>query len=87
MSRTSKTLQHAERVGTAELRGNLAKHLRAVGAGRALVIQDRGRDAYLLSKLADESPPSVFGCMRDRTDHGAAAVVNAAEPWSPGVMP
>lgn len=76
-----------ERVGTAELRGNLAKYLRTVESGHPLIIQDRGRDAYLLSKLASGAAPSIFGCMRDRTDHVPGSVTNAGESWSPGAMP
>lgn len=78
---------HAERVGAAEFRGNLAKYLKQASAGRPVIIQERGRSAYVLVKLEDESPPSIFGCMSERTEYVVGTVVNAAERWSPGAMP
>lgn len=85
--KTRASVAHAERVGTAEFRGNLAKYLKQASAGRPVIIQERGRSAYVLAKLDDEPRPSVFGCMSDRTEYVAGTVVNAAERWSPGVMP
>ena len=78
---------HAERVGTAEFRGNLAKYLKQAKSGTPVIIQGRGRVAYLLLKFEGEASPSAFGCMRERTRYMPGAVVNAAEPWSPGAMP
>jgi antitoxin (DNA-binding transcriptional repressor) of toxin-antitoxin stability system len=95
MSRTAKKdplvrvpTSHAERVGAAELRGNLAKYLRHAKAGRAVIIQERGRTAYVLVRFAEEPAASVFGCMRERTTYTRGAVVNAApSEWGPGEMP
>lgn len=81
------SLERADRVGTAEFRGNLAKYLKQVSAGRPVVIQERGRSAFVLLKLEEEPLPSVFGCMRHRTEIAAGAVVNAAERWSAGGIP
>lgn len=78
---------HATRIGTAEFRRHLAKYLEAANAGRPVVIQGRGRNAYLLLKVEDERPASVFGCMRERTDYAAGTVVNATEEWKSGEMP
>lgn len=80
-------MSHAERVGSAKFRGNLAKYLKQVKSGRPVVIEERGRSAYVLLKFEEEESTSVFGCMRERTDYAAGTVVNAAEPWSPGAMP
>jgi prevent-host-death family protein len=77
----------AERVGTAEFRGNLAKYLKQAKAGTPVVIQERGRSAYVLSRFEEGPKASAFGCMRERTGYTAGAVVNATEPWTPGGMP
>jgi hypothetical protein len=78
----------AERVGTAEFRGNLAKYLRQAESGHPVVIQGRGRSTYVLRKLEeDEVAASVFGCMRERTLYAAGAVVSATEEWTPGPLP
>ena len=77
----------SDAVGTAELRANLAKYLARASAGRPVIIQDRGRRAFIISKLEEEAPRSVFGCMRERTEYVAGAVVNAGEPWRAGAMP
>lgn len=90
MSRRAKSAETAparsDHVGTAEFRGNLAKYLRRVRAGGSVVIQERGRDAYLLSKF-EPRPTSIFGCMRERTEYVSGSVVNAAEAWSAGLLP
>jgi hypothetical protein len=80
------SVAHAEHVGTTEFRGNLAKYLKQASAGRPVIIQERGRDAYILLKFEDE-PPSIFGCMRERTEYVSGTIVNAVESWSPGLMP
>ncbi len=78
---------HAERVGTAEFRGNLAKYLKQAKAGRPVIIQERGRGAYLLLKFEEEASRPAFGCMRDLTEYVGGTVVNADESWLPGAMP
>ena len=78
---------HSEAVGTAEFRANLAKYLRQAGAGRPVIVQERGRNAYVLTKVEDERPESILGCMRERTEYAAGEVVNAAEQWRAGTMP
>jgi len=85
--KTKKNTTRARRVGVAELRGNLATYLRAAKAGQPILIQERGRSAYVLTRFEEEPLPSVFGCMRDRTDYVAGAVVNAGEEWPSGRMP
>jgi prevent-host-death family protein len=81
------SVAHAERVGVAEFRGNLAKYLKQASAGRPVIIQERGRGACVLLALEDEPAPSIFGCMKDRTAYVCGAVVNAAERWPSGGMP
>lgn len=76
-----------EHVGTADFRKKLAKYLKHSEAGGIVVIRDRGRDAYVLTKLDAPSNPSGFGCMRERTEYQEDAVVNATEAWRPGKMP
>lgn len=78
---------HADRVGTAEFRGNLAKYLKQAESGRPIIIQEHGRSAYVLLKFEEGASTSAFGCMRERTEYASGAVVNADEPWSPGDMP
>lgn len=78
---------HAERVGAAEFRGNLAKYLKQAKSGRPVIIQERGRSAYVLLKFEEEASMLAFGCMRERTEYTAGAIVNADEPWAPGAMP
>jgi prevent-host-death family protein len=78
---------HAQRVGAAEFRGNLAKYLKQAKAGTPVIIQERGRSAYVLSRFEEGPKLSAFGCMRERTQYTAGAVVNASEPWPPGGMP
>lgn len=78
---------HSEAVGTAEFRANLAKYLKQASAGRPVLVQERGRSAYVLSRLESELPPSIVGCMRERTQYSAGAVVNASEQWRAGDMP
>jgi prevent-host-death family protein len=78
---------HAEAVGTAEFRANLAKYLKQASAGRPVIVQGRGRSAYVLSKLEDAAPPSIVGCMRERTEYAAREVVNASEQWRSGAIP
>lgn len=78
---------HGQRVGAAEFRGNLAKYLKQAKSGTPVIIQERGRSAYVLLKFEEGDPASAFGCMRDRTEYVAGAVVNAGESWRPGAMP
>lgn len=51
-----------------------------------MIVQEHGRNAYLLTKLEETPPPSIVGCMRERTDCAAGEVVNASEPWDPGPL-
>lgn len=81
------SISQADCVGTAEFRGNLAKYLKQAKLGRPVVIQERGRRAFLLTLVEEDAPRSVFGCMRARTEYMAGTIVNAAESWSTGVMP
>ncbi len=82
-----KPSDRAERVGTAEFRRNLATYLKRADTGVPVIIQDRGRDAYLLSRIEDEERDSVVGGMRERTEYTPGTVVNALERWRPGEMP
>ena len=79
----------ADHVGTAEFRAQLAKYLERARAGRAVVIQERGRDAYVLVRFDDArgEASQPFGCMRARTEYAEGAIVSGAETWSPGKMP
>ena len=81
------SVAQGERVGIAEFRGHLAKYLKQASSGRPVVIQERGRSAYVLLKLDDEAVPSIFGCMRGRTEYAAGSVVNARVRGSAGAMP
>lgn len=76
----------AESVGIAELRANLAKYLKVAASGRPVVVRERGRDAYVLTRYQPQDA-AAFGCMRDRTQYTEGAVLNADEDWSPGEMP
>jgi prevent-host-death family protein len=79
---------HAERVGTAEFRGNLAKYLKHAKSGHPVIIQERGRSAYVLVKFEEADAAPAFGCMRKRTEYTAGTVFNAApESWTAGNMP
>ena len=78
---------HAERVGSAEFRGNLAKYLKQAKSGRPVIIEERGRSVYVLLRFEESESASVFGCMRERTEYVAGAIVNATERWSPGTLP
>lgn len=86
-SRVAVPSSHAQRVGTSELRGNLAKYLKLAKAGTTVIIQERGRNAYVLLRMEDEAVPDAFGCMRDRTEYVPGAVVGAVEPWRAGRIP
>lgn len=77
----------SDTVGTAEFRANLAKYLKQASAGRPVIVQERGRDAYVLSKLEEAPPASIVGCMRERTEYTSGEVVNASERWRAGAMP
>jgi prevent-host-death family protein len=77
----------SEAVGTAEFRANLAKYLRQARTGRPVLIQERGRSAYVLSRLDEVPPSSIVGCMRERTECSSGVVVNAREQWRAGDMP
>jgi len=81
------SLAHATRVGSAELRANLAKYLKLVKGGRPLIVQERGKSAYVLLKYEEQPPESVLGCLRDRTEYVRGTVVNAKEAWSAGELP
>lgn len=70
---------NAERVGSAEFRGNLAKYLRQAKSGRPVIVQERGKSAYLLLKFEEPESPSVFGCMRQQTEYVAGSIYNADE--------
>jgi len=76
-------------VGVAELRRELARYLRAAEAGREIVIQDRGRDAFVLRRYEPERDPKGigFGCMRDQTEYTAGTIWNADEAWAAGELP
>jgi antitoxin (DNA-binding transcriptional repressor) of toxin-antitoxin stability system len=74
-------------VGAAEFRGNLAKYLKQARSGVPVIIQERGRSAYMLLKFEEEATASAFGCMRQRTEYTTGDVVNADEPWAAGRMP
>jgi len=73
--------------GSAELRANLAKYLKLVKGGRPLIVQERGKSAYVLLKYEEQPPESVLGCLRDRTEYVRGTVVNAKEAWSAGELP
>ena len=87
MSRSSKSSATAERVGAAEFRTNLAKYLKLARSGRKVIIQQRGRNAFVLTRFEEGAPTTVLGCMRDRTQCAEGAVINARETWSAGEMP
>ena len=75
------------RVGTAEFRTNLAKYLRLAETGHRVVILQRGKGACVLSRFDGNAPAPVLGCMQDRTEMAAGAVVNAGEAWEGGALP
>jgi prevent-host-death family protein len=77
----------AERVGTAEFRGNLAKYLSQARSGRPVVVQERGRDAYVLIKFEQEGETPPFGCVADRTDYARGVVLGTDETWRAGSLP
>jgi prevent-host-death family protein len=78
---------HAEHVGTAEFRAHLAKYLESARSGRPVVIQERGKDAYVLVRFEEAGARRPFGCMSGRTEYAEGAIVNASEKWAPGDMP
>lgn len=82
-----KSMVDAERVGTTELRGNLAKYLKKAKAGSPIIVQERGVDTYVLQAYQPEAAPSVFGGLRERTRYHADAVPNATEAWTSGELP
>lgn len=71
----------ADHVGTTDLRANLAKYLRRVKAGRIVIVQERGEDAYVITKV-EPKRRSGRGCMRDRTTYVEGAILNADEDWT-----
>ena len=75
------------RVGIAEFRGNLATYLERARSGQPIIIQERGRNAYVLSSFVETAPATTFGCMRTRTEYLAGSIVNARESWAAGEMP
>jgi antitoxin (DNA-binding transcriptional repressor) of toxin-antitoxin stability system len=85
--RASGPLVFAESVGSAEFRANLAKYLKQARSGRPVIIRERGKSSFLLSRLDDDGADTVLGCMRDRTEYVRGAVVNARETWSGGGLP
>jgi prevent-host-death family protein len=85
--RLGATTTTAERVGTAEFRGNLAKYLKQARAGRPVIVQGRGRDAYVLIRLEEDGEPPPFGCLADRTDYAREGVLGAEERWRAGKLP
>lgn len=78
---------HARSVGASELRGNLAKYLKLAKAGTTVIIQERGRNAYVLLRFEDDAERPAFGCLRERTEYVSGAVVSAREDWRPGELP
>jgi antitoxin (DNA-binding transcriptional repressor) of toxin-antitoxin stability system len=74
-------------VGTAEFRTNLAKYLKLARAGQNVVILQRGRIAFVLSRFEEAAPLPVLGCLRDRTEYVQGAVLNAKESWDGGDLP
>jgi prevent-host-death family protein len=84
---TRKPPSHAaESVGIADLRANLAKYLKLAAMGRPVIVRERGRAAYVLTRY-QEQEDEVFGCMRERTQYTEGTVLNADESWPPGAMP
>jgi prevent-host-death family protein len=77
----------AERVGIAKLRGNLARYLEQARAGRPVIVQERGRDAYVLIRLEEDGETPPFGCLADRTDYARDVVLGAKERWRAGELP
>lgn len=86
MAGPRKPLQVAESVGVAELRANLAKYLKLAASGRAVIVRERGRPAFVLTRY-QEPDEGIFGCMKDRIRYTEGTVLNANETWSPGDMP
>ena len=86
-SRSPVAAAHAERVGTAEFRAHLAKYLERAKSGRTVIIQERGRNAYVLLRFEDGGRPPPFGCMRGRIEYTSGAVVGGSEQWAAGEMP
>ncbi|MGH7283403.1 MAG: hypothetical protein ACRELY_17890 [Polyangiaceae bacterium] len=84
MNRTQRS--KAEHVGTADFRANLAKYLRRVKLGRVLVVQERGKDSFMISKI-EPLADSGRGCMKDRTTYEPGAILNAEEDWTPPDFP
>ena len=74
-------------VGTTELRGNLARFLKQARSGTPVIIKERGRKAYVLSRFEEPAAPAAFGCLRERTRYAAGAVVSARESWPAGKLP
>lgn len=87
LTKVARSAADAERVGIAELRGNLAKYLKQAKAGRVVIIQERGRSAYVLASFAAAAPASVLGCMRSRTEYTSGALIGATEDWDAGSLP
>ncbi len=81
-----KPRSHAESVGIADLRANLAKYLKLAAMGRPVIVRERGRAAYVLTRY-QEQEDEVFGCMRERTQYTEGTILNADESWPPGTMP
>lgn len=79
-------VDESETVGVSEFRAKLAKYFEQVSEGRTVVIRERARSAYVLSALEEVPPPSIVGCMRERTEL-TCDVVNASESWRPGDLP
>ena len=78
--------QVGESVGIAELRANLAKYLKQASAGRPIIVRERGRPTWILTRY-QERQEDVFGCMKERTRYEQGTVLNADESWLPGKMP
>ncbi len=87
LTKVASSAAGAERVGITELRGNLAKYLKQAKAGRVVIIQERGRSAYVLASFAAAAPASVLGCMRSRTEYTSGATLGATEDWDAGSLP
>jgi hypothetical protein len=65
----------------------MAGYLKLAESGRQIIILQRGKGTFMLVKVEEDAPSSVFGCMQDRTQLQAGAVLNAQEDWRAGSLP
>jgi prevent-host-death family protein len=75
------------KVSAAEFRKHVRKYLKAASTGHDVIIQERGRSAYVLRRLETKERPSIFGCMREFTQCEAGVVWNATEEWGASELP